>query len=159
MQQDDLIKKFVPLAVSVSNKYRTLPFDDRKQEALLGLVIAAKSYDKAKGDFPQYAVSVISNRLNKMYNVEVMVPNLGETGDFEVDFEEYFDESVDEFGVSEILMLASSMSMFVVKLTAAKFAGYSQKECAKILGVTQSCVSKQLKALYEEITKNEEKMG
>jgi len=66
LDYDALLEEYSPLAYSICNQYKNagLPLEDLQQEALLGLLEAANSYDATKGaKFSTYAVWHIKKRI------------------------------------------------------------------------------------------------
>jgi RNA polymerase sigma factor (sigma-70 family) len=63
-----LIEDYIPLAKSICKRYAELDYDDRFQQAALGLCEAAQKFDPTKGSFGAYARRVIKSYLNDFYN-------------------------------------------------------------------------------------------
>ena len=52
----DLALRYVPLALSMARRAKSLEFEDAAQEAMVGLLVAARRYDPERGAaFPTYA--------------------------------------------------------------------------------------------------------
>lgn len=66
MEPSELIEAYKPLACKLASTYYRLEFEDRYQEAMLGLVIAAKTFDEGKGvQFAAYLRRILTNRLTE----------------------------------------------------------------------------------------------
>jgi RNA polymerase sigma-B factor len=66
--RDDLIRKHLPLARRLANRYRhtSEPLEDLTQVAYMGLVMAADRYDPGRGaSFPSFAVPTIVGELRR----------------------------------------------------------------------------------------------
>jgi len=62
-RENVLILAHMPLARSMAQKVTTLSYDDALQEAMLGLTVAARKYNPARGAFASYAAPWITNFL------------------------------------------------------------------------------------------------
>lgn len=156
----ELVNQYAPLAQAIANKYKTLPYDDRQQEAMLGLIIAALHYDKAKGHFGPYAKRVIQNRLNMMFNCEIKQP-------IPVDFAAIEDANDDAQKIpqdvleiqeeryalieliSAFLQLMTCLKETEKKLLRLRLLGQTQDECAQELNVSQAKVSRMMQRIRQ----------
>ena len=65
-QQQQLIRDYRPLALSIAKKFTTLDQDEARAQAMYALVVAADQCDLTR-PFGPYARSIITNELSRMY--------------------------------------------------------------------------------------------
>ena len=65
MNENALVRKWSPLATTISREYfhPNLDYDDLRQEALIALMVAGRTYDPALGSFGGFAAMCIRRRL------------------------------------------------------------------------------------------------
>ncbi len=66
--REAMILQWLPLAWKMAGRFRhtNLLFDDRRQEAILGLIHAVDTFDPERGLFKSFASKVICNKLMVM---------------------------------------------------------------------------------------------
>ena len=161
------ITSYVPLAKSLAKRYPSLPYDDRLQEALLGLTIAANTFDPEKGKFGPYASTVIRNRLNSMLGIQLNEQRTNPTVPFssldrpdsegsESQFSDSLaDNGPDPFACLDAALTINSMiaelSPLHRSILKLHLAGKQQKEIAKILRPSQPTISRHFNQLKEAV--------
>jgi len=66
VNENALVRKWSPLATTISREFfhPTLDYDDLRQEALIAVMIAGRTYDPAQGSFSGFAAMCIKRRLS-----------------------------------------------------------------------------------------------
>lgn len=158
--KNELIQDYIPLAKSICKRYVGLDYDDRYQQAVLGLTVAAEKFNSDKGNFGSYARVVIKSYLNKLYNKEQSnddIPtdwnNVEDNSDEESNFNAgLLQDTEDRYQRFEILesikQQLSTLHYDIAYLKVVK--QYNQEECANELGVSQATISRRLEDIKEE---------
>lgn len=150
-QQKRLFIAYLPLARKIASRYWTLPYEDRVQEALVGLAIAVHGYRGDGDGFAAYARTVIGNRLNAMYRAElkhyVVYFSFDDEDEEEVDGVPVPGE--EELGYDEVEQVLSFLQVIARsgadgELVKMRMAGLNQQQCADGLGKDRSTVSRML---------------
>ncbi|HUS50571.1 MAG TPA: sigma-70 family RNA polymerase sigma factor [Candidatus Paceibacterota bacterium] len=138
---DASIIDYIPLAKSLAYKhFYSLDVEEKLQESYLGLVLAKEAYDEKIGTtFATFAINVIMNRLRILYRKEIKI--------------DYID--VDEIEIQDVrneiekleLRIAVQQTITKIEYKVLEYIymkDYTQEECAKAMGTTQSTISKTL---------------
>ncbi len=125
--------------------YWSLDYDDRYQEAMLGLVIAADRFDPDRGYFAPFARSVIRNRLNTMYHKSPRHEDIAETDRIKSSDEEYLVMKLD---IERVIESLDQNSRLVARLM---IRGRKQGEIAEHIGVSQPTVSRMIFRIREQV--------
>jgi RNA polymerase sigma factor (sigma-70 family) len=148
--ENSQIYQYLPLAKSLASKFNFLPYEDRFQEACLGLVKAYKTYKTAKSTpFGVYAKKVILNQLRNYYNKErdlaFFFVNDSNNEEHEQFVERVGNVSQNYSYVEIVESLKSSLGEFKTKVVLEICNGRSQMECAKLFKISQPSISRILK--------------
>jgi len=154
-EKNRVILNHVQLAKALSMKFSSLPYEDRFQEACLGLVKAYENYEPNKDvSFGSYAKAVIMNQLRQYYNKEKMKltfiihGNQHENSQDKdsvqksvncnyYDYVELKEDLKKRFGDSKIKILIEIAN------------GETQQNCSRAFGISQSSVSRIIKQIRE----------
>ena len=141
-----LILSHIQLAKALSKKFPSLPFEDRFQEACLGLVKASHSYNSHKDvSFGAYAKAVIINQLRQYYKKEkvrlMFVVQSSESNEVVKSEQCLSDESIQRF--FELKRdLERQFGVIKIRILMKMANGKTQKECSQEFGVSQSTISR-----------------
>ncbi len=156
-ERDKLIEAYIPLAKSIANSYDTLPRDEARSEALLGLVIAAHNFDEERGAyFPPFARAVITNRLNSVFNKAVATNHIRHELDDGVMADVERINTIDtgylilKMSIAEAIECLNKNNRKVFRMM---IRGYTQSEIAEALEISQPTVSRIVNQLREIVSK------
>ena len=146
MKESALILKYKPLAIKIASGYWGIDYHERYQEAMLGLVIAAKLYNPERGYFAPYARRIIVNRLNTIHNKKTLVLEELDAGNRIIfSNERYLVLKMDIERVVEALDIKSR------KIVRLLIRGKNQDEIAEAIGMSQTFVSRKITKIREAV--------
>lgn len=162
--QEALVHKNIGWARKVSARYTTIDRDDRNQEAMLSLCLAATKYDPGVGaNFRGFAIHIIRNRMNAYYNK-------GNRQGFPVDWQEV--EGGSEETAGYVMYLAKLDSDFDRRNNKAEtmdvirqvftepeekrilvmlLRGWNQQDIADKWGTSQSSISRKVRRMRRKL--------
>lgn len=140
VDQEERVTAYMPLAKSIARLFYALPYEDRTQEAVLGLVIAAQKYDPERGAFGAFARVVITNRLRMMLRKWDRVDEPIDEEDVP-DGRDVYESVISREYLRTRLLLLSREELRLLRL---KRKGVSQVEMARALNVSQPTISRSL---------------
>lgn len=160
-EKSRVVLSHVQLAKALSSKFPSLPYEDRFQEACLGLMKAYRSYEPSKSvSFGSYARTVILNQLKQYYKKEKMRLLFIIQGD-------QYEKSQDKDSIQRSVGhncydyvelkedLRRHFGDFKIKILIEVANGKTQEACSQAYGISQSSVSRIIKqirkALIEEL--------
>ena len=157
-KENQVVLNHLQLAKALSMKFPNLPYEDRFQEACLGLMKAYHSYKPDKDvSFGSYAKAVIMNQLLQYYKKEKMRLL------FIIESDEYdkiqdgscAQSSIDYYGAIELKEdLKKRFGNFKVKVLVEIVNGKTQKDCSQTFGISQPSVSRIIKRMRETLEVN-----
>jgi len=154
-KENRMILDHLNLAKALSAKFTNLPYEDRFQEACLGLMKASHSYKSDKEvSFGAYAKIVIMNQLKQYYKREKIRFWFIVQGDqFEEDRNENrILKSTCDYNYIELIEdLKKYFGDFKVKILIEIINGKTQQDCSQIFGISQSSVSRIIKRMRQTL--------
>lgn len=150
-----IVTKYEPLVKSMASRYRTLSYDDCYQEGMLGLIIAALTFDKSKGRFGPYAKLIIRHRLNALYNYE---KKHHKSRSYSEDYKATYTERKynDILTTESFKKIIGELNEADRHLVIMRLMNKTQKEVAASLGVSQPKVSRMLVKIRKELLGSEQ---
>jgi len=154
-EKNRMILDHIKLAKTLSRRFTNLPYEDRFQEACLGLMKASQNYEPDKEvSFGAYAKVVIINQLKQYYKKEKMrFLLIIQDNQFEDDKNEYRDPmSISDYNYIELMEdLKKHFGDFKIKILIEIVNGKTQEDCSQIFGISQPSVSRIIKQMREAI--------
>ena len=138
-----LVLDHIGLAKTLSARFSSLPYEDRFQEACLGLMKAYRSYEPDKGvTFGSYARAVIMNQLKQYYKKEKMrLLFIVQDDCYEKNQDDgYIRGSIKYTELREDLK--KYLGNFKVRILIEISNGKTQQECSQIFGISQPSISR-----------------
>lgn len=163
-EQEELITRYMPLALKVARHFTTLDPEDSRSEAMVGLCEAAKEFDPERGAFGALVKLKVYQRIAKTYNKEVK-----RVGKLSLDalLEPVNDDdegipsrvlkaiSVTDpgFALSDLLGTIRAVDERLVQIVTLRAQGATQDECAAVTGISQTKISRMLMGLRLDLLK------
>lgn len=150
---NQMILDHIQLAKALSKKFQNLSYEDRFQEACLGLVKACHNYKPNKNvSFGSYAKAVILNQLLQYYKKEkmrlVFVVQDSERKNMRKYEQNLSDDSAQNyFELKQDLRKQFGSTKVEILIRIAN--GRTQRECSQEFGVSQPTVSRMIKRIRE----------
>lgn len=162
MYDESLVTDNLNLARFVAKKYLSndMEYEDIESIAFIGLVKAAKSFDKSKGyAFSTYAVRCIENEIKYYFRKKsICAESLDEPIQDNLILADTIEDKTDtfeEFAMNEALKCAlnelDDREKFVVDMLYVKEPPLTQQEISRMLNINQSQVSRTLKRALNKI--------
>ena len=152
-ERNCMVLDHVQLAKTLSMKFPNLPYEDRFQEACLGLMKAFHSYKPSREvSFGSYAKVVIMNQLRQYYKKEKMRFYFVIQGDqfTEVQDINYIRRSPNYYDYIELKEdLRKHFGDFKVKILIEIINGKTQEACSQAFGISQPTISRIVKQMRE----------
>lgn len=160
-RREELINNYIPLAKSICKEFSNLGHQERYSDALFGLYKAAKNFDFENYSikrFPNYAKTIIRNRLRQLYNSQKDVLPVDWNGVEASDDSQshtltsHLKDNEDEYYNIEALETCKRMlSGDKYKIAICLMNNYTQNEIAEIMGLSQPTVSRRISNIKEEL--------
>jgi len=157
-KREVLIIKYIPMAKSICKKFNNLNYQDRYSEALYGLTLAAMKFDFEnfpQKAFPNYAKTIITNRLKKLTKDNIIKVDWSEVESREEDQQDkmkYLKSKENPYYEIEALdYFKKELNERKLEIMKLLLKDYTQSEIAKDIDLSQSTISREIKAIKEEL--------
>lgn len=150
-----MILDHIQLAKTLSKRFQNLPYEDRFQEACLGLVKAYRSFEPKKNvSFGSYAKTVIMNQLKQYYKREKMrvlfIIQEKDNGDSNL---KKYKQGLSDYSIQNYFELKQDLEKQFgntkVEILIKIANGQTQEECSREFGVSQPTISRIIKQIRE----------
>lgn len=154
-EKNRMILDHIKLAKTLSKGFTNLPYEDRFQEACLGLMKASQNYKPNREvSFGAYAKVVIINQLKQYYKKEKMrFLLIAQDDGFENDKGKDCDPmSMSNYNCIELMEdLKKYFGDFKIKILIEIVNGKTQEDCSQIFGISQPSISRIVGQMREVI--------
>ena len=165
MTKEEMFNKNIKIAYKIANRYLTnyaSEYEDIKQIALMGLWKAVSTFDNTHV-FSTYAYTVISNEINyylrtvkKNYNTISLKQEIKENitlEDILADKNNYIEKLENSLAIENYIsqIRNSKLNEKEKMVFELSLKGYKQRQIAKIIGCSQTEVSRKIRKLRTKI--------